>query len=107
MWNKFERYVVPKDAVVDVIKGSNISKMDQDIMREKLQRQRENIVQEQVAAGRVFKGKSSFNSKPTVIHFKVGLPNIGNHVIKVRETASSIQISWNSELIFLSIIIVV
>ena len=71
MWNKFERYVVPKEVVVDVIKGSKVSKMDQDIMREKLQLQRENIVQTQVAAGREFKGKSSFNSKPTVVHFKV------------------------------------
>lgn len=71
MWNKFERYVVPKEVVVDVIKGSKVSKMDQDIMREKLQRQKENIVQTQIAAGREFKGKSSFNSKPTVVHFKV------------------------------------
>lgn len=71
MWNRFERYVVPKEAVVDVIKGSKVSKMDQDIMREKLNLQRENIVQPQIAAGREFKGKSSFNSKPTVVHFKV------------------------------------
>lgn len=73
MWNKFERYVVPKDVVVDVIKGSKVSKMDQNIMRDKLQKQRENIVQAQVAAGREFKGKSSFNSKPSVVHFKVRL----------------------------------
>ena len=71
MWNKFDRYVVPKEVVVDVIKGSNVSKMEQDIMRGKLKKQRENIVQPQVAAGRVFQGKSSFNSKPTIVHFKV------------------------------------
>lgn len=71
MWNKFERYVVPKEVVVDVIKGNKVSKMEQDIMRDKLDRQRDNIVQPQIAAGREFKGKSSFNSKPTVVHFKV------------------------------------
>ena len=48
-----------------------VSKMEQDIMRDKLDRQRDNIVQPQIAAGREFKGKSSFNSKPTVVHFKV------------------------------------
>jgi len=27
MWNQFEKYVVPKDVVVDIIKGQKISKV--------------------------------------------------------------------------------
>ncbi|KAG8434383.1 hypothetical protein GDO86_012671 [Hymenochirus boettgeri] len=67
LWNQvYKPYKVPKE--VDT-KPVGVSKMEKEIMAERLEKLRRGIIEKQVVTGREFKG-CPFYSKPSLVHFK-------------------------------------